>query len=136
MHVNTSKFLAVIITSLIVTGCVNPVKKQSDALIGSWKIIDIKGQLVDTQKADLTFFFDGKVSGNNGCNNIAASYSPYGDHLNLTEFSSTKMMCAGEEADAANAFMKNIQFVEHFLIDGNQLYLTDKQDQAVISLMK
>jgi len=136
MHVNTSKFLAVIITSLVVSGCVNPVKKQSDALIGSWKIIDIKGQLVDTPKADLNFFADGKVSGNNGCNSITASYSPYGDHLNLTDFATTKMICAGGKADVANAFMKNIQFVEHFLIDGDQLYLTDKQDEAVISLVK
>jgi len=136
MRVNTSKLLAVVITSLVVSGCVNPVKKQSDSLIGSWKIIDIKGQLVDAPKAGLSFFADGKVSGNDGCNNIAASYSPYGDHLNLSELATTKMICAGEKADAANAFVNNIQFVEHFLIDGNQLYLTDKQDKAVISLIK
>jgi len=136
MHLSASKILAVLLASVVVSGCVNSVTKQPDALVGSWKITDIKGQLINVETAALTFSEQGSVTGNNGCNNVMASYSPYGDHLNLTQLTTTKMICPGDQADAANAFMKNIPVVEHFLVDGQKLYLTDEQDKVVIGLSK
>ncbi|NQZ33320.1 MAG: META domain-containing protein [Oceanospirillaceae bacterium] len=136
MQINATKMLAVIFTSLVISGCVAPVKKTHNALVGTWKITDIQGQKINTDKAMLFFSGDGRVSGNNGCNNITAGYEPYLDHLNLTQLASTKMLCSEPANSEAQAFMQSVEQVEHFLIEGNHLYLTDEQDEVLISLSK
>lgn len=136
MQMNAMKLLGVISTSLVISGCMTPIKQQHNALVGSWNIIDIQGLQVSDDKATLFFSGDGRVSGNNGCNNIMATYQPYLDHLNLTPLASTKMLCSKQQAHQASIFMQNAKEVEHFLIKGEKLYLTNEQDEVLISLSK
>lgn len=135
----TAKNLKLITIISVVSGltaCVNPVKKQHDAIVGNWKIVDIQGQEIISDQAKLTFSKQGNVSGNNGCNNIKGSYSPVHDHLNLSQLASTRKACSGKAEQHEVAFNQALSKIEHFLVKGKSLFLTDEQDKNVISLQK
>lgn len=130
------KLLAITTAAIGLTACINPVKEQHAAIVGSWKIVDIQGQAITGDKAKMTFTDQGAVSGNNGCNNIKGSYSPVHDHLNLSELASTRMACSGTAQLEERAFNQALEKIEHFLVEGQALYLTNEQDKTVISLQK
>ena len=130
------KLIALSVASLAIVSCVNPIKAQHDGLLGTWKVIDIQGLAVIDSKAQLDFSDEGKVSGNDGCNHITASYRPFQDHLNLSTLASTKMLCSEPSATIAKAFTHNATSIEHFLVQGDHLYLTNEQDETLISLSR
>lgn len=131
-----TKFSLLLASALILSGCVNPVKQQHNALVDSWKIFDIDGRKINNGAAVMHFSADGSMTGNNGCNAINASYSPFKDHLNLSPIASTRKACPPAQAADEQAFNNAILQVEHFLLKDNLLLLTDEQDQTVISLQR
>jgi len=128
--------LAVSAVALLVVGCVNPVKKQHDEIIGQWRIVDINGNSINNDKALLNFSEDGQVFGSNGCNNVKSSYKPVHDHLNLQPVSSTRKLCQGSAANDEKLFNDALLQLEHFLVQDNKLMLTDEQDETVITLVR
>ncbi|MEH6444616.1 MAG: META domain-containing protein [Oceanospirillaceae bacterium] len=130
------KIITIIAGVITLTACVNPVKKQHDALVGTWKITDIDGLVINSEKAQLNFSNTGNVTGNNGCNNIIGNYKPVHDHLNLSKLAATRMACKGEEGEIERAFNQSLSKIEHFLVKGQQLFLTNEQDITVISLQQ
>ncbi len=130
------KLATIFAVASALTACVNPVKEQQNTLVGNWQIVDIQGQAISNDKARLIFTEQGTVSGNNGCNNVMGTYQPVHDHLNLSELATTRMACKGAAQQDANAFTQALTHVEHFLVEGESLYLTDEQDETVISLKK
>ncbi len=130
------RVLAISAIALLVVGCVNPVKKQHDEIVGQWRIADIAGTSINNNQALLTFTEDGKVFGTSGCNNINSYYKPVHDHLNLQPFSSTRKLCSGQAASDEKLFNNAVLQLEHFLVQGNTLLLTDEQDKTVITLIR
>jgi heat shock protein HslJ len=128
--------IAISAVALLVVGCVNPVKKQHDDIVGQWRITNIAGTSINNSKALLIFSEDGKASGNSGCNNINSSYKPVHDHLNLQPFSSTRKLCPGQAGSDEKLFNNAVLQLEHFLVQGNTLLLTDEQDETVITLIR
>ncbi|MFT5705768.1 MAG: heat shock protein HslJ [Oceanospirillaceae bacterium] len=134
----SSKLKTIIMLAGVITltACVGPVKKQHDELIGNWKITKIEGRVVNSEKAQMKFLNSGNVTGNNGCNNIMGNYKPVHDHLNLSKLAGTRMACKGEADEIERAFNQSLSKIEHFLVKGQQLFLTNEQDVTVISLHK
>lgn len=63
-------------------------------LVGNWKIESVMGQpTVDYSPAELNFAADGKLSGNNSCNNFFGQYSLQGDKLTLNPGGTTMKAC-------------------------------------------
>ncbi len=135
------KKIALISTSvLLITSCINPVKQQQQEqqqqLAGVWRITSIDGVVIkQVGPAKMLFTAEGKVTGNNGCNKFIGSYQPVGDHLNLSSLGTTRMACGGNADSVERAFNQAVAKVEHFLVKGNELFLTNEQDIAVISLI-
>lgn len=81
-------------------------------------------QLFQIQKPYLTFVDPTKVAGNNGCNNIAGTYSIDGKSIKFDteKFSSTKMFCEGADE---TAFLSVLQTINGYSIikDGKVLIL-------------
>lgn len=136
LKLNTLKLIGVVAVAGALTACVSPVKQQHNAIVGSWQIVNIQGTAIENDKARLIFNEAGAVSGNNGCNTFTGTYAPVHDHLNLSPLASTRMACNGADAKDEMAFNQALKEVEHFLVKGDSLYLTDMQDETVISLQK
>lgn len=84
---------------------------------------DVK-ELFKIQMPYLTFVDQQRVAGNNGCNNIAGSYTREGQTIRFEtdKFASTKMYCEGIDEQAFTSILKtvnNYQIIE----DGNKLVL-------------
>ena len=126
---------SIAVSALVLSACSPQVKPQDD-LVGSWSIKQIEGTQIVTDSAKMVFSTQGHVSGSNGCNKIMGQYNPVHDHLNLSQFALTRMACQGQKAQDAALFNAALDKVEHFLIKGDQLFLTDLQDQTVISLSR
>ncbi|EPJ44414.1 MAG: hypothetical protein OFPII_35190 [Osedax symbiont Rs1] len=133
---NLRKIALVSTSVLLITGCINPVKQQQQQLAGAWRISSIDGVVIKhVGPAKMLFSAEGKVTGNNGCNKFIGSYQPVGDHLNLSSLGTTRMACGGYADTVERAFNQAVAKVEHFLVKGNELFLTNEQDVAVISLI-
>jgi heat shock protein HslJ len=130
------KTITVLSVATALTACVNPVKEQHNSLVGNWQIVNVQGQAISNDKARLIFSEEGSVAGNNGCNNVMGTYQPVHDHLNLSPLATTRMACKGAAQQDAQTFTKALTHVEHFLVKGDALYLTDEQDETVITLKK
>lgn len=52
---------------------------------------------------------DGKVSGTDGCNRIAGSWTATEDHIQLSELASTRMACLGVDTWLSGASRLNIE---------------------------
>lgn len=67
-------------------------------------------QLFKIQKPYLNFVDETKVAGNNGCNNIAGTYTAKDDeiHFNTESFLATRMFCEGVDETAFTGILKTI----------------------------
>src|SRR5690554_2537520 len=81
-------------------------------------------QLYKIQMPYLTFVDETKVAGNNGCNNIAGSYTLDGKSISFhtDDFKSTRMFCQGVNE---NAFIDILKTINNYTLieNGNKLML-------------
>lgn len=116
------------------------VNEFPEALLGKWTLeymSPVQGksveQLYQIQMPYLNFVDDHKVAGNNGCNNIAGTYTIDGKkiHFDTSEFRSTKMFCQNvDEAALLNALRPINRY--SFVDDGNRLMLLTGDIAAMI----
>lgn len=109
-------------------------------LLGKWKLDylsptsgrDISHYKI--QKPYLNFVDDVKVAGNNGCNNIAGSYSQTGNTIKFGDkFSSTRMFCEGVDEQA---FLNALQSVNKFDVIEEEKLVMMTDDVIVLSFTK
>lgn len=99
-----------------------------------WKLVSLNGQEVTVsqhqREPHLVFASDMRVSGSDGCNNIAGSYSLNGNQINLGQMISTQKACI-EGGEQAHAFTVALSAIYSYQIQGDTLELTDKNDAVI-----
>lgn len=120
----------------------NPTEMTNkEILLGKWKLDYLSptsGRDIShfkIQKPYLNFVDDVKVAGNNGCNNIAGSYSQTGNTIKFGDkFSSTRMFCEGVDEQV---FINALQSVHKFdVIDEGEKLVMMTDDVIVLSFTK
>lgn len=103
-----------------------------------WKLTDVGGAPATSasqrQEAHIILNSeDHHVSGSSGCNGLSGGYEFSGNHLTFTQMASTRMACA-EGMDTEAAFLKALDQVRMWKIDGQQLELLDADGKALATL--
>ncbi|WP_250885558.1 META domain-containing protein [Shewanella jiangmenensis] len=80
-------------------------------LLGSWHIEQVYDRpVIDYSPAKLVFEADGKLTGNNSCNNFFGSFTQDGANLSLTPSGATRKACVDalmdQEARVVDAMPK------------------------------
>jgi len=90
------KSCAIAAALLGLTACQSTIETQLQdiALQGSWHIEVVSEKpVIDYSPAQFTFAPDGKLTGNNSCNNFFGQYSVDGNKITLTPAGSTMKAC-------------------------------------------
>ena len=78
------------------------------------------------------FADDETVSGSAGCNRFSGTYSAAGAELSFSALATTKMACAGYVMAQERVFLDAMSDVSSFVIDGEQLTLSDGSGGALL----
>jgi len=104
-----------------------PAPSSAQSLEGiDWKAIELAGKPVVVENANrephLRLESGGRVSGSDGCNRIAGSFTVRGDNVTFGQMLGTLMAC-GASAESERAFRDALQATRRFRIVGGRLEL-------------
>ena len=104
-----------------------PAPSSAQSLEGiDWKAIELAGKPVVVENANrephLRLESGGRVSGSDGCNRIAGSFTVKGDNVTFGQMLGTLMAC-GTSAESERAFRDALQATRRFRIVGGRLEL-------------
>ena len=127
----------VLFWSLVIIACNHSESMSNSAdksnVIGSYKVTFIANNEVSNisdKNITINFNPDGKVNGNNSCNNYGGNYKIDKDKLSFGVMMSTKMFCQ-ENAKIESAFMSNLTDVDGFKIHEDVLILLRGNTQVI-----
>ncbi|GIU52705.1 heat-shock protein HslJ [Shewanella sairae] len=124
-------------TILLLSGCQSLSCENLDtAIIGDWQIKSVMGTPIVDSPANLKFAVDGRVAGNNSCNNFFGQYGVEGNDIKLTAKGSTRMMCPESLMRQANSIDRAIPLIAVGEINMGQLELRDVTGKTVLILNK
>lgn len=110
-------------------------KNDTLPLQGSWRIEAIQGQATfDYSQAQITFGADGKLHGNNSCNNFFGQYSQQGQELKLTPGGSTMKACIDTLMQQEHKVMQAMPLVAKAKLVQSRLTLLSSDDKPVFIL--
>jgi len=128
-------------TTAIVTTTATPAVPAE--LAGKWVVTQMGIQdgtaVIKPQSTDitLTFFADGTVAGNGGCNNyngpfvLSSEITPKGKGISIGPLVSTKMYCQAY-ADQETMYLNILQKAMAYNVNGNQLSITATTGDVLI----
>ena len=130
-------FLAGLITAGV-TACSNVSEPQTQLnLIGSWKIEYIMGQpTVDYNPAQINFDADGRLTGNNSCNNFFGTYTQQGNKLTLNPGGNTMKACVEALMAQEQLVTQAMPMVKTTAMKAGRLELSGDQGQVMLILTK
>lgn len=119
-------------------GCQSaPEQSKALDLIGSWKIEAVMGQpTVDYSPAQINFDQDGKLSGNNSCNNFFGTFNQNGGELTLTPAGSTMKACVDALMAQEQLVNQAMPLVKSAAMDGGKLELKGEDGKDLLILTK
>lgn len=123
----------------LLSGCQSMKNNEVEhlSLIGNWKIESIMGQATPSfSEAELIFSADGKLAGNNSCNNFFGSYKVDGTQLTLVPKGNTMKACVDVLMAQEQAFNKVLPQVTSAKQTAIQLSLQNKEGHTVMTLQK
>ncbi|MCL2913582.1 META domain-containing protein [Shewanella corallii] len=131
----------IIIAGLMAVGLAGcqSTSEQSKAvdLVGNWKLEYIMGQpTVDYSPAQINFDKDGKLSGNNSCNNFFGTYVQQGDTLTLDPAGSTMKACVDALMAQEQLVNQAMPLVKTAEMDGGKLELKGEDGKDLLVLTK
>jgi len=104
-------------------------------LKGSWHIEAVQGQpTVDYSPAQITFDAEGKISGNNSCNNFFGQYSQQGQALKIIPGGSTMKACVDALMQQEHKVMQALPLVAKAKLVQGRLTLLSSDDKPVLVL--
>lgn len=121
----------------LLSGCQTMPQQKIDAqtLMGSWKIVSILGdKTAPYSPAEITFSADGKLSGNNSCNNFFGSYHLQGDKLTLNLGGSTMKACVDALMSQEQLVSQAMPQVDTVKLTGDQLQLNKQNGKTLFTL--
>lgn len=74
-------------------------------------------------RATLTFLEAGKVEGNGSCNRFAGSAETNGATIKFGPLAATRMMCEPDASNQETEYLKALEGVHRFEVNGEKLYL-------------
>jgi heat shock protein HslJ len=106
------------------------------SIIGNWKLTKINNKEIKKESsARIEFKEDGKILGNNSCNNFFGSYEVESNIVTFGAFGSTKRFCAPDENNLEQEFNMTISQVSKVeVIDG--ILIITSSDKKVIEAMR
>ena len=122
---------------LFMTACAQSNSSQAGGgnLTGTvWSLSTLMGQqLVPDSEITTLFAADGKFGGSSGCNQYSGTYSVSGSKLEISSpLSSTMMACLPALMDQESTYLKALEQVKSFSINGDQLTLKDANGQNLL----
>lgn len=112
-------------------------KNNSIPLEGSWHIEAIQGKpVIDYSPAHITFEAEGKLHGNNSCNNFFGQYIQQGQELKLTPAGSTMKACVDALMQQEHKVMQAMPLVAKATLVEGRLTLLSNDDKPVLILSK
>ncbi|BCV56966.1 heat-shock protein HslJ [Shewanella algae] len=104
-------------------------------LEGSWHVESIMGQpTIDYSPAQLVFTNDGKLSGNNSCNNFFGTYSQEGQKLKLSPAGSTMKACVDALMAQEQLVMQALPQVTQGEVSNGKLLLKSDDGKVLLQL--
>lgn len=104
-------------------------------LQGSWHIEVVQGQpTIDYSPAQITFDAEGKLHGNNSCNNFFGQYTQQGQELKLMPAGSTMKACVDALMQQEHKVMQAMPLVAKAKLQQGRLTLMSSDDKAVLVL--
>ena len=125
--------------SLLVASCNNSKNISNSSkdvnLVGNYEVISMSEiENISNKNITINFSADGKVNGNNSCNNYGGSYKVDDNKLSFGMMMSTKMFCQ-ENTEIETIFMQNLSDVDGFKIHKDVLILL-KRNTPIIEAKK
>jgi heat shock protein HslJ len=93
---------------------------------------DAVSSVVSGTEVTAVFATDETVSGSAGCNRFSGTYTMSGNQLSFSPLATTKMACAGYVMAQERVFLDAMSDVSSFVIDGEQLTLSDRFGAALL----
>jgi len=109
---------------------------DTDALDGTaWIVAAIEGRQAPGGSTATLQFSDGRLSGSDGCNRFAGSYSATGSAFEVSPpLASTQMACPEPVSTEARAFMAALEAARGYRIDGALLQLMSADGTMLLTL--
>lgn len=87
---------------------------------GNWVVQNLNGKAlpVMARPPGLTVGQDGRISGSGGCNRLMGHAAIKGETIEFKPFAMTRMACIGPGMDVENTFVKTLEAVRFWSIDG------------------
>ncbi|MCG9730110.1 META domain-containing protein [Shewanella sp. Isolate13] len=132
---------SLIVASLLLglTACqsTSPTQIEDLAIEGTWHIESANGQpVIDYSPAQLTFEAEGKLTGNNSCNNFFGNYVLAGQSLQLQPAGSTMKACVDALMAQEQRVMQVIPAVTQAQMANGKLLLKDADNKTILILSK
>lgn len=110
-------------------------KNDTIPLQGSWHIEVVQGQpTIDYSPAQIAFDAEGKLHGNNSCNNFFGQYTQQGQELKLMPAGSTMKACVDSLMQQEHKVMQAMPLVAKAKLQQGRLTLLSSDDKAVLVL--
>jgi heat shock protein HslJ len=107
------------------------------AIEGTWHIEVANGQpVIDYSPAQLTFEAEGKLTGNNSCNNFFGSYVLSGQSLQLQPAGSTMKACVDALMAQEQRVMQAMPDISQGKLSKGKLLLQDTDNKTLLILSK
>ncbi|GIU23108.1 META domain-containing protein [Shewanella sp. MBTL60-007] len=132
---------SLIVASLLLglTACqsTSPTQIEDLAIEGTWHIESANGQpVIDYSPAQLTFEAEGKLTGNNSCNNFFGNYVLAGQSLQLQPAGSTMKACVDALMAQEQRVMQVMPAVTQAQMANGKLLLKDADNKTILILSK
>jgi putative lipoprotein len=99
-----------------------------------WALVELGGAArasgSDVQ-AYLTFQRDGRFSGSTGCNRVSGAYTAEGAALTFGAAATTRMACKGDVMQMEDAFLRMLEAVSGWRVEGGRLHLLGDGGQTL-----
>lgn len=135
--IKQSFFLASLLLGL--SACQSTPQAQTEdlAIEGTWHIEVANGQpVIDYSPAQLTFEAEGKLTGNNSCNNFFGSYVLSGQSILLQPAGNTMKACVDALMAQEQRVMKAMPEVSQAKMSKGKLLLQDADNKTLMVLSK
>ncbi|MGI2257927.1 META domain-containing protein [Shewanella sp. GXUN23E] len=133
------KFFFAGILALGLAGC-QSAPGQNDQqinLIGDWKLEVIMGQpTVDYSPAQINFDKDGRLSGNNSCNNFFGTFTQEGNKLTLNPAGSTMKACVDALMAQEQLVNQAMPLVQTATMKDGKLELLGENNKPLLTLTR
>ena len=135
--IKQSFFVASLLLGL--SACQSTPQAQTEdlAIEGTWHIEVANGQpVIDYSPAQLTFEAEGKLTGNNSCNNFFGSYVLSGQSIQLQPAGNTMKACVDALMAQEQRVMKAMPEVSQAKMSKGKLLLQDADNNTLMVLSK